>query len=80
MGTLTIRNVDEVTHSRLRERAARHGRSVEAEVREILSDATDAPESNFLVALHAAITADGAGGVDLEIPFRRGRPRPVDFS
>ena len=32
MSTLTIRQLDERTHARLRGRAAQHGRSVEAEV------------------------------------------------
>jgi antitoxin FitA len=33
---LTIRGLDEETHARLRVRAAQHGQSMEAEVREIL--------------------------------------------
>jgi plasmid stability protein len=40
MPTLTIRNVPDEVHSRLRIRAARAGRSMEAEVRAILVDAT----------------------------------------
>lgn len=35
---LTIRQLDEETHQRLRERAARRRRSVEAEVRAILTE------------------------------------------
>lgn len=38
MATLTIRNVDAGLKERLRLRAARHGRSMEAELRHILSD------------------------------------------
>jgi antitoxin FitA len=38
MATLTIRGLDPVTHARLRVEAARHGRSMEAEVRAILQD------------------------------------------
>lgn len=37
MTTLTIRNVDPALKERLRMRAARHGRSMEAELRHILS-------------------------------------------
>jgi plasmid stability protein len=44
MVTLTIRNVDEQTHKRLRLRAAEHGRSVEEEVRRILAEQTSQPE------------------------------------
>jgi plasmid stability protein len=42
MRTLTIRNVPDEVHSRLRLRAARAGRSMESEVRAILVDATSA--------------------------------------
>jgi antitoxin FitA len=38
MATLTIRGLDPVTHARLRVEAARHGRSMEAEVRAILRE------------------------------------------
>ena len=47
MGTLTIRQLDEQTHARLRGRAAKHGRSVEAEVRAILDAAVGRPEENI---------------------------------
>ncbi|MCB8954724.1 MAG: plasmid stabilization protein [Ardenticatenales bacterium] len=46
MSSLTIRNVDEATKRRLRIRAARHGVSMEEEVRRILKEAlrpTEAP-------------------------------------
>ncbi len=38
MATLTIRGLDPQTHARLRVEAARHGRSMEAEVRAILNE------------------------------------------
>jgi plasmid stability protein len=78
MGTLTIRQLDERTHARLRGRAAELGRSVEAEVRAILDAAVNLPERNFLLSLHA-VMAD-AGGIDLDVPPRTDRPRPVDLS
>jgi plasmid stability protein len=78
MGTLTIRQLDERTHARLRGRAAEHGRSVEAEVRAILDAAVNLPEQNFLLSLHA-LMAD-AGGIELDVPPRTDQPRPVDLS
>lgn len=78
MSTLTIRQLNERTHARLRSRAARHGRSVEAEVRAILDAAVDLPEQNFLLALHAAVS--DVGGVDLPLPQRADSPRRVDLS
>lgn len=41
--TLTIRNLAEPVKQKLRMRAASHGRSMEAEAREILTQAVDAP-------------------------------------
>ena len=78
MSTLTIRQLDERTHARLRGRAAEHGRSVEAEVRAILDAAVNVPEHNFLLSLHASMAA--AGGVDLDVPARTDEPRPVVMS
>ena len=40
MATLTVRNVPDDVRDRLRVRAAENGRSMEAEVRALLSDAT----------------------------------------
>ena len=52
---LTIRNVDAGVKERLRVRAARHGRSMEAEARSILSEAVagdrDQPEPNLAEAI-----------------------------
>ena len=57
MGTLTIRQLNERTHARLRERAASHGRSVEAEVRAILG--TNAAELyDFDLAKLAPLVAE----------------------
>jgi plasmid stability protein len=78
MGTLTIRQLNERTHARLRRRAAEHGRSVEAEVRAILNAAVNLPEQNLLLSLHASL--DEVGGVDLKVPARAGQPRRVDLS
>jgi plasmid stability protein len=77
MGALSIRNVDERTKERLRVRAARNGRSMEAEVRAILDEAVAEPEDrgNFLLALRDRFQE--LGGVDLELPPRAPGMRPV---
>ncbi len=46
MPTMTVRNLPDEVHRALRVRAARHGRSMEAEVREILQ-ATVTPEGRI---------------------------------
>ncbi len=78
MSTLTIRQLDERTHARLRGRAAQHGRSVEAEVRAILDAAVNVPEHNILLSLHESMAQ--AGGVDLQLPPRTAGPRSVELS
>ena len=78
MSTITIRKLDERTHARLRGRAAKHGRSVEAEVRAILDATVGLPEDNVLLGLHASFVE--AGGVDLVIPERTDPSRVVDFA
>ena len=77
MGTLTIRQLEEQTHARLRGRAAKHGRSVEAEVRAILDAAVGRPEENILLNLHAKMSE--VGGVDLPPMERTDLPREVDL-
>jgi plasmid stability protein len=56
MAILTVRNVPDEVHRALRLRAARHGRSTEAEVREILASAVK-PEQR--VRLGDALAALG---------------------
>lgn len=78
MASLTIRNLDDKVKARLRVRAARHGRSMEDEVREILRVATAKGEmtgGNLAQAVRRRFAA--VGGVDLELARRdplRGPP------
>lgn len=44
MAQILVREVDEETKSRLQRRAKKHGRSMEAEIRDILRDAVKAVE------------------------------------
>jgi antitoxin FitA len=73
MTTLTIRDLDPSIQSRLDRRAAAHGRSAEAEARDILATtlANDVPldaKPDFYVAMRAIV--EGNGGVDLDLPPR----------
>jgi antitoxin FitA len=43
MASITIRNLDDEVKKRLRRRAADHGRSLEAEARDILTRSADTP-------------------------------------
>jgi plasmid stability protein len=68
MATLTIRNVDTAVKERLRIRAARHGQSMEAELRSIVNQALALDEERTAPNLAEAIRRRFApsGGVDLE--------------
>jgi antitoxin FitA len=75
MASITIRNLDEEVKRRLRQQAAENGRSLEAEVREILNRSTRAeqlPRPKTGLDLFRGIRAvvEKYGGVDLEIPPR----------
>jgi plasmid stability protein len=79
MATLTIRNIDPEVQKRVRVRAAENGRSMEAELRQIIKDAVGLADRAEGVNLAEAIRRRFAryGGVELEIPPREpaGRPR-----
>jgi plasmid stability protein len=81
MATLTIRNLDETVKRRLQVRAALNGRSMEAELRAILTayveDTPNAPvpEENLGKAIHKLFAP--LGGVELKIPPRRKSHRKI---
>jgi len=68
---MTIRNIDEKLKARLRVQAARHGRSMEDEARDILKSALSTTSSrarNLVKSIRRRL--ESIGGVDLEIPPR----------
>ena len=79
MSAVSIRNLDDQVKERLRVRAARHGRSMEAEIRAILTDAVAEPgEAPGL--LQTIMDRFGElGGVELELPPRAATPRSPEF-
>lgn len=79
MAALSIRDLDDDVKARLQVRAAEHGRSMEAEVRAILSEAV-ADRAVDVGLGQALLDRFGAvGGVELDLPDRSGRQRPVTF-
>ena len=80
MASITIRNLGDQLKKRLRVQAARHGHSMEEEVRSILSSAlSEEPEQagNLAEAIQKRFAP--LGGVELpELP-RRAIREPIDF-
>jgi len=71
MASLVIRNIDDALKNRLRQRASRHGRSMEEELREILraSLATEPMTgAEFLAAIRERLAP--LGYLELELPPR----------
>ncbi len=77
MASITIRQLPETTKRKLRIRAAKHGRSMEQEAREILKTALKEQEEqpkNLAEAIRRRFAP--FGGVELEIPPREPIPEP----
>lgn len=73
MAALTVRGLDDRVKEALRRRAAEHGHSMEAEIRDILAAAVadrreTSPQQNAFADLMAYFTS--IGGVELELPER----------
>ena len=77
MTSLTIRNIDDALKSSLRMQAARHGHSMEQEVREILRRAVQPASTNTDFAQRIQKRFAGLGVEELPIPKRRGSRPPA---
>ncbi len=80
MAALSIRDLDDEVRQRLRVRAARHGRSMEAEIRAILADAVSEPSETETLFTALLDRFGDIGGADLELPSRATRTRAADLS
>lgn len=81
MASITIRKLDDRLKARLKVRAARHGRSMEDEARDILRCALARAEESAGRDLAAAIRRRFAplGGVDLPALPREAMRKPPSF-
>jgi plasmid stability protein len=80
VAAMSIRHLDERVVELLRIRAARHGRSMEAEVRAILVDAVREPDDGPNLAQAIMARFGELGGVELDLPPRNAAPRAVEFA
>lgn len=80
MAAIIVHDLDEKVVAQLKVRAAQHGRSLETEVRAIVTavvlseDPDDYP--NLAQTIHEGFA--GTGGDDLEVPARLDMPRSAD--
>lgn len=80
MASITIRNLDDSVKARLRLRAARHGRSMEDEARDILRVAlADDRKTAGKLAKSIRNRFAPLGGIDLPIAPRQPLRDPPDF-
>jgi plasmid stability protein len=80
VAAISVRDLDEAVAGLLKVRAAHHGRSMEAEIRAILTDAVSAEENNQLNLAQAIRERFAAiGGVELQTPPRHDMPRAADL-
>ena len=80
MASLIVRNIDDSLKDKLRQRAARHGRSMEDEVRTILRHSLAAEPltgADFLKAVRKHF--EGLGDVEIELPPREMGREPPSF-
>ena len=79
LSALSIRSLDDQVKERLRVRAARNGRSMEAEVRAILTEAVAEPGKTPDLFQAIMDRFSELGGVELDLPPRATRARPAEF-
>ncbi len=80
MPAVTIRNLTEETHRALKAQAARHGRSTEGEIREII-EASVRPQARVRLGTLLADVGRRAGLRDEDFPFDgdKAPAEPVGF-
>jgi plasmid stability protein len=78
MPAVTVRNLPEETHRALKLRAAQHGRSTEAEIREILEEAIR-PKDRIKIGSELAAFGRRFGGLDLDIERDQTPTEPAKF-
>ena len=78
MPVVTVRNLPEATHRALKLRAAQHGRSTEAEIRDILEQQVR-PKARVRIGSELAAFGKRLGGLDLKISRGPAPTEPADF-
>lgn len=78
MAVVTVRNLPDETHRALKLRAAQHGRSTEAEIREILEEQVR-PKARVKIGSELAAFGKRLGGIELKITRDQSPTEPAEF-
>jgi plasmid stability protein len=78
MAVVTVRNLRTETLRALKQRAARHNRSTESEIREILEKAAW-PDDRIKIGLELAAFGQNFGGINLNIIRDQTETQPAQF-
>lgn len=78
MSVVTVRNLPEETHRALKVRAAQHGRSTEAEIRNILEEAVR-PKVRVKIGSELATLRQRLVGIDLAFTRDQAPAEPPTF-
>ncbi|MDQ1674632.1 MAG: antitoxin FitA [Frankiaceae bacterium] len=79
MAAVSVRDLDEAVREQLRRRAAANGRSMEAEIRAILTAAVAPPRDPHGLAQSLLSRFSDLGGLELDVPARCEPPRAADL-
>jgi len=80
VAAVSVRDLDESVRERLRVRAAQHGRSMEAEIRAILTEAVTRPTDSRGLAQTLMARFGDLDGVELDLSPRIEAPRAADLA
>jgi plasmid stability protein len=78
MPAVTVRNIPDETHRALKLRAARNGRSTEAEIRHILQESV-LPQPRLKIGSELAAFGRRYGGIELNLERDRRPIEPAEF-
>jgi len=79
VASMTIRNLDDKLKARLRVQAAKHGRSMEDEARDILRAALSTASSRVSLVKSIRRRVEPLGGAELQIAPRESIREPVNL-
>ena len=81
MASITVRDLDQAVKKRIKTLAVTHGRSMEAEARDILTRAASVqrPAKNLARSIRERLAKYGLDGIEFDIPPRSENHEPPSF-